>query len=108
VAALGALVASVPLFFWRRLLFAMRFAPLGRAVVQSVELHRPTKDTVDATINGMARGTWLVRAGDREFSAVFEDDSPWASELKPGAAVLVLVHPTKSKALFAVGIAHAV
>lgn len=107
VAAVGVLVTIAPLLFWRRLLFAVRSAPLGHAIVQKLQFEASTRETIDAVTNGMARGTWLVRAGDREFSETFEEDSPWAGKLKPGSVVVVLVNPTKPRVMFAMGIADA-
>jgi hypothetical protein len=62
---------------------------------------------MDAVSNGMARGTWIVRDGEREFREPFENDSPWAAQLRVGSVVLVLAHPDKPRSLFAVAIQDA-
>ena len=100
--AFGSFVAGVPLILWRRVLLAARMGPLGTAVVSAVAYYDASRDTLDAVENGMDRGTWIVRAGTREFHEEFENDSRWASQIRVGTRVLVLVHPTKDATMFAV------
>jgi hypothetical protein len=49
-------------------------------------------ETVDAQVQGLTRGTWrIVHPVLGEFDASFESDAPWASELRKGTHVSVLV-----------------
>jgi hypothetical protein len=104
---LGLLTAGMPLILWRRILYAARHCVACLATVTELEYASSNRDTLDAVSHGMARGTWTVRDGAREFHESFENDSAWARELRVGSLVLVLAHPEKPRSLFAVAIQDA-
>jgi hypothetical protein len=106
--AFGLLIAATPLIFWRRVLYAARYGIACTATVTEIDQQTSSRDTIDAISNGMARENWTVRDHDREFREPFENDSPWAGQLRVGSVVLVLAHPDKPKSLFAVAIQDAV
>lgn len=59
--------------------------------------------TVDAQVQGMARGTWRIIHPQGPFEASFESDAPWAARLRKGTAVRVLVDPNQPRVLLDLG-----
>jgi hypothetical protein len=86
---------------WRALRFGeVAGGEIIRAAWQGPRL-RP--ETVDAQEHGMAHGTWRVHHPTGDFEATFESDAPWASQLRKGAKVRVLVDPRRPRVLLDLG-----
>lgn len=68
------------------------------AEVVEVELRAPGPGrTIDALKSGFASGTWRVFHPVGTFDAKFETDATWATDLRAGSKVLVLVDPDRQR-----------
>jgi hypothetical protein len=59
--------------------------------------------TLDAQEHGMARGTWRVSHPLGDFDEAFESDAAWASSLRRGTHVRLLVDPNRQRVLMDLG-----
>jgi hypothetical protein len=101
VAAFGVLLALVPIVYWRRLVNSLEHDPVGHAEVLDVQIEAPSRATIDAIKNGMARGTWRVStAGEPSFVETFEVDEAFALQIRPGTLITVLVSSRRKKTTF--------
>ena len=94
----------VPSFPARRARWAAQRGVLVAGDVVEVHYRGPgDRTTVDATANGMARGSRRVCHPTGEFTEKFASDAVWARLLEPGTRVWLLVDPIQPKVLFDLG-----
>ena len=95
VAVLGLFMSLFPLFYTARILPALKYGPLGTALVRKVRYNVASRDTVAATENGIAIGLADVSLPGQRYRVRFEIDSAWASKIVEGSLVDVLGFPGK-------------
>ncbi len=100
IAILGVLFAIfflvVPALPARRASRALQRGVRAIAEVVEVELRAPGPGrTIDALKSGFASGTWRVFHPAGTFDTKFETDATWATELRVGSKVMVLVDPDR-------------
>lgn len=99
------LFAVAPLVRVIRYHRAARHGILVPAAVTNAEWTAPElrPETIEAGKYGMARGTRRIAHPKGAYEERFESDSPWASELKPGTRVWLLVDPDLPRVLMDLG-----
>lgn len=86
----------VPALPARRAARALERGVRAIAEIAAVELEPPgSRRTVDSMKHGFASGLWLVMHPMGSFETKFETDAAWATELRVGSKVLLLVDPDR-------------
>jgi len=94
----------VPSFPARRARRAAQRGVLAAGEIVEVHYRGPgDRTTVDATANGLARGSRRVCHPKGEFTEKFASDALWARSLEPGTGMWLLVDPIRPKVLFDLG-----
>jgi hypothetical protein len=98
-----AVVLAVPAFQARRLARALRTGRVAHATVTNVIVQPPEAymPTIEAMRNGFAAGNLRLLEGGDEVK--FESDAFWASRLRPGTPIEVLVDPRQNRILWILG-----
>ena len=95
VAIFGLFMTLLPLFYAARFLPALKYGPLGTALVRKVRYNIASSDTMSATENGIAIGSADVSLPGQSYRVRFEIDSAWASKIVEGSSIDVLGFPGK-------------
>lgn len=85
--------------------YALRHGHLAVARVTELDLQGAgaSFETFQGATYGSARGQWVVRGPRETFTVPFRIERPWATQLRVGSSVPVLVHPTKPRVLLELG-----
>lgn len=88
----------VPALPARRASKALQRGVRAIAEVVQVELRAPGPGrTIDALTNGFASGMWRVFHPAGMYDTTFETDAAWATDLRVGSKVMVLVDPDRQR-----------
>jgi hypothetical protein len=94
-------IAAVPFYYARRILNAIKIGRRLTAKVESVEYIQNSRDTLNATKNGIAQGFWRLPEGQL---IDFRIDQTWAKDIKVGSQVDILVVTPKINGTFPLGL----